>query len=180
MDTLNTNILGDHIISYDVSDSEGNSDTQLLRTVTVRTTIVESYTNFFNGVNDILDSIRNYANNKYLKYWVDEVELNQSHGTILNSSSHYYDEDDLTSGGLNNFITKLMNRFTESSGLRNAAILLLVQMAEYTDYTSRQDLIMNILTGVSPYTGKVEYGVTDDQISHIKTNYEQDAQSIIG
>ena len=58
--------------------------------------------------------------------------------------------------------------------------LLSVQMAEYTHFTSKQDLIMNILTGVNPYTGKVEYGVTDDQISDIKTNYEQDAQSIIG
>ena len=54
LDTLNTNILGDYIITYDVSDVHGNIAAQVLRTVNVRTTIVESYTNFFNGVNDCL------------------------------------------------------------------------------------------------------------------------------
>ena len=175
MDTLNTNILGDYIITYDVSDVHGNIAAQLLRTVNVRTTIVESYTNFFNGVNDILDTINNFDNRMSLAYWVNEVD-----GNDRSISFYYYNQNRLTDGGLNNFITKLMNRFTESSGLRNVAILLSVQMAEYTHFTSKQDLIMNILTGVNPYTGKVEYGVTDDQISHIKTNYEQDAQSIIG
>ena len=144
-----------------------------------------SYTIFFNNLKDnvvplFLDTTVGNANKDNIIYWVRQTNVYQTHGgTILDSvggSSLTY--DDISDGGINNFINNSFNEFPLASGMRNILILMLVQMADYTTH-AKGDLIMTILQGTNPFTLTVDYDIQDAEISSIESDYASDAQSII-